>query len=61
MTMYEILKLLQPVAEQIGDVRKVNMHEWGDRCSVSFQGTIDSANFELELTIKPMEDTDGTV
>lgn len=61
MTMYEFLKLLQPVAEQIGDVWKVNMHDWGNRCSVVLEGTTDSANFELELTIKTDEDPDGTV
>lgn len=59
--MYDKLKLLQPVAEQIGKVEKLTMHKNEEYFpdSVKYKGvTDDGKEWELELTIKEKSNAD---
>lgn len=57
--MYDFLKLLQPVAEAIGNVKTALLYSddkvWGDVIRVKGK-TADGRAFELELTVKDADD-----
>lgn len=52
--MYEFLKKLLPISEQLGEIQSIQMNEnddvWGDLVKVSGV-TNDNRNFEFKLTI----------
>lgn len=60
--MYKYLKLLQAVAEEIGEVKSVLLHDgdkfWGD--SIKIKGeTANGRLFNLELSIEEEKDADS--
>lgn len=59
--MYKYLKLLQAVAEEIGEVKGIQLHDgdkiWGDGITIKGE-TVNGKFFNLELSIEEKKDAD---